>query len=446
MFDRQRVRKRLAVVVHSAMAAALIPTIILFGRPDQIRHPALLGVLILLCWLGEATEVKLITGDGLDATTAIALVVLVLEGPLIAFAVMMSAIVAGAKLPHSWFPRETKALLRPGNLSNFASYGWALLGAWAVLRLGGSHHASANRLPLVFAAGILASWGQAAVGNCIHEPLYNGIPLREFLKAMALALPVDVAMVALGSITAVLVGSVGSSTVLILVSTVCLPAFVPAAAEAHPISELSALAATERFALAIATLARLPATQRRLLRLILDELADQRMTALRQEVATSTLLPVAEQQDMLRGLSKPAYVVWMVQEPWSASEPARSERIPMLARIIAVAQHLAILTARGGPELPAAAALRELQALAGVRYDPTVVDAARWIVVREQRFNEAVVTCARFMGVVVDAHKAVACRVPQPSLWRVWIASRLSPRAASGLGVPLIYAAAESRV
>ena len=282
------------------------------------------------------------------------------------------------------------------------------------------------------------------MGPCLHEPFYNGIRLRDFLAAARRAVPVDVAMLAIASLTAVFIVELGGWTVALLAATVCLPTLVPAAAKAHPANELSTVALTERYASALATCARLSARERRRLRLVLKELADPCLSTLRRELATNRFIPLDEQRDLLRTAHPDAYTVWMVEEPWSAADPTRSDRIPLLARIAAVAVQWAELTAKGGPELSADQALLELQAQAGVRFDPAIVNAARLIVTREQRFTQAAVTCAGLMRVVVDAHQAVAGRTPalQPNLLRVWIASRLSLNA-GGLCTPR-YAAIHS--
>jgi hypothetical protein len=78
------------------------------------------------------------------------------------------------------------------------------------------------------------------------------------------------------------------------------------------------------------------------------------------------------------GVPREVYAAFMVSEWWDGSGPARlrGEHIPRAARIVSVAEHWATLTAQGGPQLSQEQALGDLDACAGSRYDPAVVQAA----------------------------------------------------------------------
>ena len=84
------------------------------------------------------------------------------------------------------------------------------------------------------------------------------------------------------------------------------------------------------------------------------------------------------------GIPCEAYAAFMVSEWFDGSGPGRvrGESIPRAARIVSVAEHWAALTARGSPMLSQEEALDDLDACAGTRYDPSVVQAARLAVER----------------------------------------------------------------
>ena len=84
------------------------------------------------------------------------------------------------------------------------------------------------------------------------------------------------------------------------------------------------------------------------------------------------------------GIPRETYAAFMVSEWFDGSGPAglRGESIPRAARIVSVAEHWAALTAEGGPMLSQEEALGDLDACAGSRYDPLVVQAARLAIER----------------------------------------------------------------
>jgi hypothetical protein len=84
------------------------------------------------------------------------------------------------------------------------------------------------------------------------------------------------------------------------------------------------------------------------------------------------------------GVPREAYSAFMVSEWVDGSGPGRirGENIPRTARIVSVAEHWAALTAKGSPMLSQEEALGDLDACAGRRYDPLVVQAARLAVER----------------------------------------------------------------
>lgn len=78
------------------------------------------------------------------------------------------------------------------------------------------------------------------------------------------------------------------------------------------------------------------------------------------------------------------YAACTISEWFDGSGPARLRggRIPLEARIIAVAEHWAALTVNDSPQLSHDEALGDLDACAGTHYDPMVVRAAHLAVLR----------------------------------------------------------------
>src|SRR5262245_26168520 len=98
---------------------------------------------------------------------------------------------------------------------------------------------------------------------------------------------------------------------------------------------------------------------------------------------------IAYARATLKDPSRASWEAGHVGEWWNGGGgPAglRGPVTPIAARIVAVADCWAALTARGGPALSHADALVELQNAAGTRFDPRVVQAA-YAVVAEERVS-----------------------------------------------------------
>src|SRR5690349_4903534 len=96
---------------------------------------------------------------------------------------------------------------------------------------------------------------------------------------------------------------------------------------------------------------------------------------------------VAYARATLKDPSRASWEAGHVAEWWNGGGgPAglRGPVIPIAARIVAVAECWAALTAHGTPQMSHADALRELQGVAGTRFDPRVVQAALDVVAEER--------------------------------------------------------------
>jgi hypothetical protein len=383
-------RQWVAVGVQGALLLALAPAFLMAGHSSFTAAPVLFVSLAALAVIGEAREVRLASGVSLDATTACGLIALVAGGPLVAFVVMVVPIVAYSTVVW-WIPAvavERKRLFRLGNLSNVASYGWSLLLAWALLGTAWAHGAGVAQLPLIFLAGVVASASQLALGPCVHETLFNGYRLREILGPAWLASSADLAMTALGATTVVLLGILGNLALLPFVAMMLLPTLVSAAAKARSLNGLSHAGALALYTPALAAALGLSRHERRQIPLVMGGARMLQASGVRRDVEASRLLHASDLKELLRTLSPTGFAAWSVSDPWH--DRGRSgDRASLLAQIVAVAEHWAALTADDGARLSHAQAMAELAALAGSRYDPSVVAAAQMIVAREQRFSSA---------------------------------------------------------
>lgn len=358
--------------------------------PSRAPDLGWLLVLVVAAVVGQAREIKLANGVGLDATTAAGLVGLALWGPLPALLVVGSstALCSGVLWRFSALGIERRgSLVRVGNLSNLASLGWSLLAGGAVLDATAAGHTWAA-LPAVCAAGVAASWSQLALGPCIHETLWVGYRPSEVLRPAVAAALADLAMIALGALTWLLAGTLGIWALLLLATTVLLLALVPAHVRARSVHQLARPVATELYALELARCVGVDARSRRDIPGILDLLEHIRTTGLLADIEQSQVLDGRTLKLLLRRYPA-AFAAWTTSENWDGSGPTRlrTEQLPRLASVIAVAEEWASLTCAGGAELSHEQALVLLGARAGTRHDPHIVRAAHTIVQRQQRFH-----------------------------------------------------------
>ncbi|MHB1571712.1 MAG: HD domain-containing phosphohydrolase [Solirubrobacteraceae bacterium] len=382
----------MAFAVHFLLAAGLVPAFILTGSLERPVNPAWLAVLLVAALVGEAREIKLSNGIGLDSTTATGLVALVLWGPLAAFAIVAGATVLCAGV--LWRVRglgvERRArLLRVGNLSNFASLGWGLLAGAAVLHyLGAGSAALWSSAAVALLAGLAASCCQLATGPLIHETLWVGYRPSEILAPAADAFRSELAMIALGALTVATLAPIGISALLLLAGAVALLALIPGHARAQTVRELPLPAATRLYARQLARRVGMSAAEQRQAEWVIGLLERLRESGLLAEIEQNDVLDARTLKLLLRRHSE-TYAAWTVSEHWDGSGPTAidSDAIPRLASIVAVTEEWAALTSAGGPEHSHEHALTLINARAGTRHDPAVVRAAEQIVTRERRFQ-----------------------------------------------------------
>lgn len=156
---------------------------------------------------------------------------------------------------------------------------------------------------------------------------------------------------------------------------------IAAVATVRPMSELDQASACHLLAGALAAQIRVGRAERRWICTVVAALHDLRDSG--ELLAAYTDPWLGRPRPTRRAVASVSDAVpaaYAVADWW---DPAA----PRLAHIVAVADEWATLTAASGPELPHAQALTALQARTGTRLDPAVVQAARAIVHREQRFT-----------------------------------------------------------
>lgn len=364
---------RVALAIHGAAAAALVPAFVWLAPPSRWDQPGLLLVLLALAVIADVTEIKLPSGLSFDAALELVLITLVLLGPLPAFLVAVVPIVIGGLI-------RGETIIRQGNLANVAAFGWEALAGAAVLSLAGVSAASlgVEVLPWVLLCGMVMFVVQVSVGPALYIPLFLGHPWSAVPRIVADPVPATVVMVTLAAVTTALYPPLGILALAMFALIAVLPqTALMLAARTRPVAALEPLIATRRYSHALALHLGLDRAERRHLARV-TELAFAR----RAEAGD----PIAYARQTLRDPSRASWEAGHVGEWWNGGGgPAglRGAVTPIASRIVAVADTWSALTAKGGPELSHADALVELENAAGTRFDPRVVQAAYAVVAEE---------------------------------------------------------------
>ena len=367
-----RERGTSALAIHGLAVAALMPAFLWLAPETSWDRPELIAALLALAVIADFHDATLNTGIRFDAGMALALIALAVAGPLAALLVDLFPMVVGGLL-------RRQKLIRAGNLANVAAYGWKAIAAALVLSLAGTHGLAAQVAPwllLAAAAQLIVNW---AVGPLVYATLWLGHPASALVRMLADAVPAAALMLALGTITSILVGPLGLFALAVFALIAVLPqSALTYAARTHPVSRLDPLSATQRYAHALALQLGLKRRERRHLARVAE------LSFARRAEAGD---PIAYACATMRDPSRASWEAGHVYEWWNgAGGPAglRGPVTPLTARIIAVADTWSALTARGGPQLSHADALDELDHASGARFDPRIVLAAHSVVAEER--------------------------------------------------------------
>jgi hypothetical protein len=377
--DRPRLdnRQRAAIVFWWLLTLALVPAFLWLAPASRWDDPVLIATLLVLSVIAHHSVVPLPSGAEFDAAIALMLICVALVGPLPALGVFLAPALVNAAT-------RQKRFLRVATLGNFASVGWQAIGAAAVLdALTGNGASWWQTSAGLLGAGVVLFYVGWAIGPAIWAPLWADAPVRAMFDALQDMRVAAGVMMALGAITVLASPALGLLALALFAVVAVLPqSALTYAARTRPVAQLDPLTATRRYAAAIAVHLRLDRRQRRELDAVARIAHERAASGDPTEHLAHTVVDWSEIScaaghvtEWWNGTGGPAGVPGMI--------------IPLPARIVAVAQTWAALTAEGSPRLAHADALDHLDSAAGVRFDPRVVQAAR-IVIAQERRTEAV--------------------------------------------------------
>lgn len=366
-----RARRCLALGLHGALSAALIPAVLWVAPTAVTAAPATVAVLMALSIISDRHDVPLPTGIRFDALIALALISLVLAGPAATLLVVYAPMAFNALTGR-------QPLARAGNLANLAAYAaYTLTGAYALdaLPVTPTDGAALPWLALIGLLLLVVNW---LIGPAVYGPLWLGRPIGALLRMLFDAIPPATAMLVLGAATVALTPVIGDAALVAFALVAVLPqSALTFAARTRPVARLDRVQATRAYAAGLALQLRLSRPARRHLLAVASRLAQQPTSRDPLDYALATLRHPGDE------IGADAH---LVHEHWDGSgRPIglRHEMIPLSSRVLAVAEAWSALTARGTAERSHGDALAQLQARAGQALDPIVVRAAHDVVAQE---------------------------------------------------------------
>jgi hypothetical protein len=361
--------------LQGLLVAALVPCLVFLAPASDWSQPGLLAVLLALAIVADLNEIPLPGGLRFDAGLPLALITIVILGPVPALLVISVPIAVNGVI-------RRERVIRYGNLGNVVAFGYETFFASLVVSAAGvSTLAWQDALPWLMLAGLVMCVVVFVVGPCIFLALTLGRMPFPFMRGFFGPLPAALVMVGLAAVTVVAYPALDVLALAIFALIAVLPqTALTLAARTRPVATLDPLTATRRYSHALALHLGLDRAERRHLARVTD-LAFER----RSEAGD----PIAYARQTLRDPSRASWEAGHVGVWWNGGGgPAglRGPVTPVTTRIVGVADTWAALTARGGPELSHADALTELHNAAGTRFDPRVVQAA-YAVVAEERVS-----------------------------------------------------------
>ena len=353
--------------IHVALVAALVPAYELLAPASRWDDPVLLLTLAALGVVAIRTEVRLPTGISFEALSALALIATALAGPLPALLTTLGPIALNASAGR-------ERLLRAGNLANLAAYGWYCVAGAALIQAAAPDPSAPDAFGWLLVLGLVQLLINWALGPAIYVTMWLGQPVRTVLRMLTDGVPTGAVMVLLGAGTVVLSPALGVLALALFAVIAILPqTALTYAARTRPVARLKPEIATRRYAQALAVQLRLPRVERRRLVAVVEAAHRRRPTGNPIDYAAATMADPS-----LANLEAQLATEWF--NGGGGPIGLESENIPLSARIVAVADTWAGLTARGTPQLGHHDALAHLEAAAGARLDPAVVDAVRIVV------------------------------------------------------------------
>jgi hypothetical protein len=368
---------RLATAANLVPAAIAIALFVLLSPPSTWDQPVLLGSIAAIAAIAHLAEARLKLAVALyfDASIVLAVLTLAIAGPLPALLVWLVPDLISRLLARQ------DPILTPGLVANVSSFALAVLAGYGALALADAPSMAAAA-PALFTAGLLMYAVNFLFARLTFAPFYQGyrpktLVRSEFLEMM---LPFAV-MLALGVVTAVLVGPLG----VFALAPLALVVVVPQLALAHlgrvrSVTRLSPPEATRVYAAAIGDVLELPRSERRTVANTAGLLAHER--------------PVTSEADRwhLEHSHAAMLAALHINERWDGKGwPAGlpGAWTPIASRVLAVARAWSDLTAGGTLQLSHSEAMLDLSLRAGEELDPVIVQAANRVVDEEQAFVRA---------------------------------------------------------
>jgi hypothetical protein len=386
--------RRCAFIAGLCVATvALVPGFVLTFSWSSWRQPLLLagiGVLSASTVLGEIRLKRVMFYAPYDALTTLALVI---GGPLAALLRYLLA-----DVPSRLITRRLP-VASVGAWATYVSYGYAALAGSALLHAASVRGIHDAAVPAV-TAGLVAVSVNWLIASGLFRKFWSARSFIALAREELLGvLPSVLGQQALAAIVVILVPLLGAGVLALLCLTTLLPALgLPALVRSRDITQVDRTTVTRVYALALAAHLRLTRSQRR-------TISAAATLSSRPEEPGLTTAAVAVRPGLLRGPLPPAptgissdpalawkawHVVRQASERWDGTDgdegTPRGRLLPVEARVLAVAREWAKLTAAGGLGLPQRQAVLALEAQAGTRFDPRVVEAVGEIVTVEERF------------------------------------------------------------
>jgi hypothetical protein len=374
-------RGRLAVAANLGPAGLAIALFVLLSPPATWDQPVLLVALAAIAAIAFLAEARLKTVAApwalayFDASIVLALVTLVVAGPLPALLVWI--------VPDtiSRFVIRQDSPCSPGQVATVSSFALAVLAGYGVLQLAAAPSMVAA-MPALVTTGLVMYSVNFLFARLTFAPFYQGYRPSVLLRTeFGDMLPPFAAMLALGLLTAALIEPLGVFALAPLAMVVVLPQLALAAlARERSVARLTRAEAMQLYSAAIADALALPRRERRTVSCAAAVLA--RATPEELEVSRWRI------EDLHDGILAALHV----NERWDGTGgPAglAGAWTPFPSRVLAVARAWSELTAGGTLELSHSEAMLDLSLRAGEELDPAIVKAADQVVAEEQAFVRA---------------------------------------------------------
>jgi hypothetical protein len=372
-----RARARLSLGANLTPAAVAVALFVVLSPPASWDQPVLVGALAAIAAIAHLAEARLKLAVALyfDASIVLAVLTLVIAGPLPALLVWLVPDVISRLLSRQ------DPILTPGLVANASSFALAVLAGYGALQLADAPSMAAAA-PALYTAGLLMYAINFLVARLTFAPLYQGYRPAALVRTELLEMfPPFAAMLALGVVTAVLIGPLGVFALAPLALVVVVPQLALAQlGRVRSVTRLSPPEATMVYAAAIADVLGLEREERRKLAsagALIAPLGCEGAEAgrFRVEHSHDAVLAALHINERWDGMG------------WPAGLPGTWT--PLASRVLAVAGAWSDLTAGGTLELSHSEAMLDLSLRAGEELDPTIVEAANRVVAEEQAFVRA---------------------------------------------------------